>query len=229
MFPDLTIRSSTPSDEAAIVTLWRACNLVTSYNDPTHDFHFARGKQNSDVLVGSNAGRIVGSVMVGHDGHRGWMYYVASDPDNRKHGIGKQMVQAAEQWLKGRGILKVLLLIRETNTDVVSPGIRWSRAVSMVSSATRASHSASHTAARRAHTCGREVAGLAVRGRVRCLLQTYVASGAWRLLSARSPKMRSIANRARPLRADTGKAAGLSVHRASLREQCEFSVSPRLV
>jgi ribosomal protein S18 acetylase RimI-like enzyme len=57
--------------------------------------------------------------MVGHDGHRGWMYYVASDPDNRKHGIEKQMVQAAEQWLKSGGILKVLLIIRETNTDVV--------------------------------------------------------------------------------------------------------------
>jgi len=118
VFDALTIRSAIPSDEAAIVTLWQACNLVTSYNDPTHDFHFARGKENSDVLVGSNAGRIVGSVMVGHDGHRGWMYYVAADPDNRKQGIGKQMVQAAEQWLQNRGIVKVLLLIRETNTDV---------------------------------------------------------------------------------------------------------------
>jgi ribosomal protein S18 acetylase RimI-like enzyme len=114
-----TVRSATANDETTVVALWRACNLVTSYNDPAHDFRFASGKENSDVLVGVNEGRIVGTVMVGHDGHRGWMYYVAAHPDNRKQGIGKRMAEAAEQWLQSRGIVKVLLLIRETNTGVV--------------------------------------------------------------------------------------------------------------
>jgi len=116
----LTIRSANAHDEAAVVALWRACDLVTSYNDPAHDFRFARGKENSDVLVGVNEGRIAGTVMVGCDGHRGWVYYVATHPDNRKRGIGKRMVEAAEQWLQKRGIVKVLLLIRESNTDVVN-------------------------------------------------------------------------------------------------------------
>jgi ribosomal protein S18 acetylase RimI-like enzyme len=84
----VTIRSATANDETAIVALWQACNLVTSYNDPAHDFRFASGKENSDVLVAVNDGRIIGSVMVGHDGHRGWMYYVAADPRNRKRGLG---------------------------------------------------------------------------------------------------------------------------------------------
>ena len=116
----ITIRSATAHDEAAVVALWRACGLVTSHNDPAHDFRFARGKENSDVLVGINEGRIAGTVMVGCDGHRGWVYYVATHPDNRKRGIGKRMVEAAEQWLQKRGIVKVLLLIRESNTDVVN-------------------------------------------------------------------------------------------------------------
>ncbi len=119
-FEALDVRAAVPGDESAIVTLWRVCNLVTDYNDPEHDFHFAHGKKNSEVLVGVNAadGSIVGTVMVGHDGHRGWMYYVAAEPSNRKQGIGRRMVEAAEQWLHTRGIPKVLLLIRETNTDV---------------------------------------------------------------------------------------------------------------
>jgi ribosomal protein S18 acetylase RimI-like enzyme len=116
----LTIRSATADDEATIAALWEACGLVTSYNDPAEDFRFARGKSNSDVLVGIHEdGNLVGSVMVGHDGHRGWVYYVAADPNYRKEGIGRRMTKAAEQWLKDRKVLKVMLLVRETNTPVV--------------------------------------------------------------------------------------------------------------
>jgi ribosomal protein S18 acetylase RimI-like enzyme len=83
-------------------------------------FHFARAKEGSDILVGFNAEQtIVGSVMVGHDGHRGWIYYLASDPKHRDQGIGRLMVEAAERWLKNKGVVKVMLLVRETNTQVV--------------------------------------------------------------------------------------------------------------
>jgi ribosomal protein S18 acetylase RimI-like enzyme len=116
----LTICVATANDEARVVALWRASNLVTSYNDPSRDFHFARAKEGSDILVGFNAEQtIVGSVMVGHDGHRGWIYYLASDPKHRDQGIGRLMVEAAERWLKNKGVVKVMLLVRETNTQVV--------------------------------------------------------------------------------------------------------------
>jgi ribosomal protein S18 acetylase RimI-like enzyme len=114
------IRNAAAEDEPRIVALWRASNLVTSYNDPSKDFHFARAKESSDILVGLDAETtIVGSVMVGHDGHRGWIYYLAADPKHRNQGIGRSMVEAAEQWLKNKGVVKVMLLVRETNTPVV--------------------------------------------------------------------------------------------------------------
>jgi ribosomal protein S18 acetylase RimI-like enzyme len=117
----LTIRSAVPEDEASVVELWRVCDLVASYNDPAADFRFARAGASSDVLVGEDAsGRIGGSVMVGHDGHRGWLYYVASSPHSRGGGIGRQMVQAAEEWLQRRGVVKAQLMVRETNVKVVS-------------------------------------------------------------------------------------------------------------
>ncbi len=117
----LTIRPARPGDEAALVALWHACGLVAGTNDPAEDLHAARARPGSDVLVGEDeAGRVAGSVMVGHDGHRGWLYYVAAAPDARGQGIGRQMVRAAEAWLHARGVPKAMLLVRDTNTQVVA-------------------------------------------------------------------------------------------------------------
>jgi ribosomal protein S18 acetylase RimI-like enzyme len=117
----LNVRPATPDDERRVVELWQACELTVSYNDPDADFRFARAGACSDVLVGEDeTGRILGSVMVGHDGHRGWLYYVAADPASRATGVGRRMVEAGEDWLRQRGIAKVQLLVRETNTKVIS-------------------------------------------------------------------------------------------------------------
>ena len=76
---------------------------MSSAHSPRVDFEFALGKPSSDVLIGETDG-IVASVMVGHDGHRGWVYYVAVDPDCQKLGYGAEMMRAAEMWLKARGV-----------------------------------------------------------------------------------------------------------------------------
>ncbi len=116
----LAIRSATARDEAEAVALWRACGLVASHNDPVTDFHFARGGSASDVLVGTDADDVIrAAVMVGHDGHRGWLYYVSTDPHHRGAGHGREIVQAAESWLRARGVWKVQILVRDTNTQVV--------------------------------------------------------------------------------------------------------------
>jgi ribosomal protein S18 acetylase RimI-like enzyme len=116
----LAVRGAVAEDEEAVVALWRACGLVASYNDPVADFRFAMAGPGSDVLVAvDEGGAIAGSVMVGHDGHRGWLYYVAAHPGSRGKGVGRRMVRAAEDWLRARGVQKVQLLVRETNTAVV--------------------------------------------------------------------------------------------------------------
>ena len=113
------IHSASEADEAAVIALWRACNLTATYNDPSADFRFARDKPASDILVAQEGGEIVGSVMVGHDGHRGWLYYVAVAPARQRQGLGRALVQAGEEWLRDRGVPKVHLMVRETNTAVV--------------------------------------------------------------------------------------------------------------
>jgi ribosomal protein S18 acetylase RimI-like enzyme len=116
----VNIRSATPADEEHITNLWKECDLVVSYNNPSHDFKFALGRPSSDVFVAVNgAGKIVGTIMVGHDGHRGWFYYLAVAPANRMQGVGRTLVRAGEDWLAQRGVRKVHLMIRETNGGVV--------------------------------------------------------------------------------------------------------------
>lgn len=119
MTPALTIRPMADGEEAAVIALWSRCGLVRAWNDPETDLAFARGKPNSDVLVGLAAGGIVASAMVGHDGHRGTMYYVSVDPEQQKAGYGRVIVEAAEAWLKARGCWKVNLLVRRGNEAVL--------------------------------------------------------------------------------------------------------------
>ena len=57
--------------------------------------------------------------MVGHDGHRGWIYYVAVDPQHRDKGAGREIMEGAEEWLAEKGVPKAMLMIRETNRQVV--------------------------------------------------------------------------------------------------------------
>ena len=105
-------------DVEAVVALWTACGLTRPWNDPYKDVSFARAGQDSTVLVGEADGRIVASVMAGHDGHRGTLYYVAVDPGYRRQGLGKGAVRASEAWLAARGVWKVNLLIRTENEQV---------------------------------------------------------------------------------------------------------------
>lgn len=113
----MKIRSATIADESAVADLWRACGLAAPHNDPIRDFRFAQGKPGSDILVAEDNG-IIGSVMVGHDGHRGWLYYVSVSPSHRRQGLGRALVEAAEKWLAMRGVPKAHLMVRESNSEV---------------------------------------------------------------------------------------------------------------
>jgi ribosomal protein S18 acetylase RimI-like enzyme len=114
----LTIAPIADADVAAVAALWQACELTRPWNDPAADIAFARKGPNSAVLVGRDGNAIVASVMVGHDGHRGWVYYVAIDPAHRGKGYGREIMNAAEEWLRQHGIEKLMLLVRSENTKV---------------------------------------------------------------------------------------------------------------
>ena len=107
-------------DEDEVVALWLSCGLVVATNDPRADFRFAVEGPCSDVLVMRSAGSLVASAMVGHDGHRGWIYYLATSPKHRRQSLGRKMVEASEDWMRDRGLPKAQLMIRDTNVQVAA-------------------------------------------------------------------------------------------------------------
>jgi GNAT superfamily N-acetyltransferase len=114
----IEFRTIEDGDVAQVIALWTECGLVRPWNDPGRDIDFARSKPNSDILVGIADARLVASVMVGHDGHRGWLYYVSVLPALQGRGLGQATVRAAEAWLKERGIWAINLNIRSENAKV---------------------------------------------------------------------------------------------------------------
>jgi ribosomal protein S18 acetylase RimI-like enzyme len=118
--PALAIADIADADVATVIALWQACGLTRPWNDPAADIALARREPNSTILIGRDGDAIVATAMVGHDGHRGWVYYVAADPKLRAKGYGRAIMNAAEDWLRATGIPKLQLLVRRENAGVAA-------------------------------------------------------------------------------------------------------------
>jgi ribosomal protein S18 acetylase RimI-like enzyme len=118
--PTLAIADIADADVAAVIALWQACGLTRPWNDPAADIALARRGPHSTVLIGRDDNAIVATAMVGHDGHRGWVYYVATDPNLRAKGYGRAIMNAAEDWLRAAGVPKLQLLVRPENSGVAA-------------------------------------------------------------------------------------------------------------
>ena len=111
----LAIRPYREEDRDALVALWEGCDLLRPWNDPDLDIALARDSANAEIFVGELSGRLVAACQVGHDGHRGWLYYLATEPVLQGRGFGQQMVRQCEAWLGERDVPKVQLMIRQEN------------------------------------------------------------------------------------------------------------------
>jgi ribosomal protein S18 acetylase RimI-like enzyme len=118
--PEFKIRPYRASDESDVIDLWHRCNLVVPQNEPKKDIEMKLKVQSDLFFVGTVSGRIVATVMAGYDGHRGWIYYLAVDPDYRRQQIGRRMMMHAETTLKKRGCPKINLQVRTSNQAVIA-------------------------------------------------------------------------------------------------------------
>lgn len=114
------IRSFRPADEDAVVALWHDAGLTRPWNDPHKDIARARAVWPDLLLVAAEGDHVVGSVMAGYDGHRGWLYYLASAADRRGEGIGRRLIAEAETRLEALGCPKVMLMVRADNDAVLA-------------------------------------------------------------------------------------------------------------
>jgi ribosomal protein S18 acetylase RimI-like enzyme len=113
----MVIQPIASADITPVVALWQEVGLIRPWNDPQEDLRRALAGPSSTVLAGSEDGLLVATAMVGHDGHRGWVYYLAVRPKSRRRGHGATMMRACEQWLKERGVPKLNVMVRGDNAD----------------------------------------------------------------------------------------------------------------
>ncbi len=115
----MRIRVYHSTDEEAVVALWQECGLTRPWNDPRKDIARKLTEQPELFLVGTVDFKLVATAMIGFDGHRGWVYYLAVTPAHRKHSHGRALMDEAERQLIARGCPKINLLVRSSNTAVI--------------------------------------------------------------------------------------------------------------
>jgi GNAT superfamily N-acetyltransferase len=114
----LAIRPYREGDRDPVVALWKSCGLTTYWNDPDQDIALFRTTASAEIFLGERGEHLAAALAVGHDGHRGWIYYLAVDPKLRGRGYGGEVMRHAERWLANQGVAKVQAMVRETNQGV---------------------------------------------------------------------------------------------------------------
>ncbi|GJG98038.1 GNAT family acetyltransferase [Cupriavidus pauculus] len=116
----MQLRPYHPTDESIVVDLWQACGLTRPWNDPRKDIARKMTTQPEMFLVGEVDGQLMATAMIGYDGHRGWVYYLAVHPQFQGRGYGRMLMARAEALLIERGCPKINLLVRDTNDAVLA-------------------------------------------------------------------------------------------------------------
>jgi ribosomal protein S18 acetylase RimI-like enzyme len=116
---DLVIRKYEEKDEEQVINLWKQCNLIVPQNDPHENIKKKMEFQPNLFFIGTVNNEVVASIMIGYEGYRGWINYIAVIPEYRNKGFGRQLVNKAIDELKKLGCLKVNLQVRKYNKDVI--------------------------------------------------------------------------------------------------------------
>lgn len=116
----MQIRPFRADDMENVIALWRDCDLTRPWNDPARDIQRKVAMADDLFFVGTVDGHVVGTVMAGYEGHRGWINYLAVDPNERGAGRGSELMAAAEVRLRDLGCPKINLQVRATNPDAIA-------------------------------------------------------------------------------------------------------------
>jgi ribosomal protein S18 acetylase RimI-like enzyme len=113
------VRQFADADADAVVSLWHQAGLTRPWNDPWADVRRKQLVQREMFFVAVDEEGVVGTVLAGYDGHRGWIHYLAVARGERGTGLGRTLVEHAETALRALGCPKVQLQIRPDNAAVI--------------------------------------------------------------------------------------------------------------
>lgn len=115
----MKIRRYRPADREQLVSLWHECRLISPKNDPDKDIERKMKVKTGWLFIGEENSIVVASVMVGYEGHRGWINYLAVKPGFQRMGFGRKMMERAETELMKAGCPKINLQVRKENRKVL--------------------------------------------------------------------------------------------------------------
>ncbi len=116
----IVFRDFRPEDTGAVIALWDICDLLRPWNDPQKDIARKLTDRNGAFWVATKGDDIIATVMVGYDGHRGSINYLAVAPEFQRAGVGARLMQQAKALLVELGCPKVSFCVRKDNTDVLA-------------------------------------------------------------------------------------------------------------
>ena len=117
----MQIRAFADADTEAVVALWNDCGLTRPWNNPYQDIARKCSVSPDLFLVGTDSNaQLVATIMVGYDGHRGWINYLAVHPSHQRQGHARRLMEQAEQLLTERGCPKLNLQVRAGNEVVIA-------------------------------------------------------------------------------------------------------------
>jgi len=115
----MKIRNYHKSDKESVISLWKEVFNPKKYHNTPEIVINMKTKHNDDLFfVAEQDNKIIGTVISGYDGHRGWIYSLAVHPKFRRIGIGTSLVEKVLSKLEKLGCLKVNLQINSDN-DVI--------------------------------------------------------------------------------------------------------------
>ncbi len=117
---DLVFREFEPADAALVIELWQECGLMRPWNDPVKDIQRKLTDRNGAFWVVCLGSAVIASVMIGYDGHRGTINYLAIAPAFQRSGVGAELMRRAEAFLVDIGCPKVSFCVRKDNHAVLS-------------------------------------------------------------------------------------------------------------
>jgi ribosomal protein S18 acetylase RimI-like enzyme len=116
----MIIRIYQQTDKEQVIALWKEVfNPKKPHNNPETAINIKVKHNDNLFFVAEKDNQIIGTILVGFDGHRGWIYSLAVLQKFRSKGIGKSLVEKAVEELKKLGCLKVNLQINGDNATVL--------------------------------------------------------------------------------------------------------------
>ena len=107
------------SHRQQVIDLWKTVfGYEAAHNTPSLAIDKKLAVQDDLFFVAQDGNALVGTILAGYDGHRGWLYSVAVHPSHQGQGIGKALIAHAERALAQRGCMKINLQIVSSNESV---------------------------------------------------------------------------------------------------------------